>query len=126
MLFKLYETDYAQRAPSQINRTVFSPGKLSVTNSEAGLRMDFHVPCGNAAIESQLRDNQYHAVWMGPQITVTQSNYIAPTITDSVVEVVKEVGVEGTHQRDETENLDIHFYEKSIGGFGFDSPIELV
>jgi hypothetical protein len=123
MLFKLYETDYSQRAPSQANRTVFSPGKLSVNNSEAGLRMSFHVPFGNTSIETQLRDNLYHAVWMDPQITVTQNNYITPTIEESVVEIVKEVGVEGTHQRDETVMLDIHFYERSIGGYGFESPV---
>lgn len=123
MLLKLYETDYSQRAPSQANRTIFSPGKLHVTNSEAGLRRSFHVPFGNTSIESQLRDNLYHAVWIDPAITVTQDNYISPTIEDSVVEIVKEVGVEGTHQRDETVNLDIHFYERSIGGYCFDSPL---
>lgn len=124
MQFKLYETNYAQRAPSQINRTIFSPGKLRVTNSEAGLRMDFHVPFGNPTIESDLRDNLHHVVWMDPEITVTQNNYITPTVLDSVVEVVQEVGVEGTHQRDETVNLDIHFYERAIGGYSFESPVE--
>jgi hypothetical protein len=123
MLFKLYETDYSQRAPSQANRTIFSPGKLSVTNSERGSRLDYHIPCGNAAIESDLRDNLHHSVWMDPESSLLQSNYIAPTVIDSVVEIVKEVGIEGTHQVDETVNLDIHLYERSIGGYSFDAPV---
>jgi len=124
---KQYAKNYAQRAPSQLARTIFAPGKLSVTNSQAGASRDYHVPYGNPAIEDQLRDHLYQGVWLDPEIPVTSpESFPTPVVSDTTVEVVHEVGIEGTHERNDTLNIDIHKHEKSSGGTFFDDPYVLV
>ena len=126
MSYKLYEVDYAQKAPSQAQRKIFSAGKLTVPNSEAGLYNDYCVPCGNPFIDYDLKDNICHKITIeteSPSLII--SNYPTPVIGNSIVEIVNEVGIEGTHSKDETINVDIQHYEKSLGQTCFDIQEEV-
>lgn len=126
VMVKQYEKDYAQRAPSQLGRTVFTPGKLHTNSREGEVKKDYHVPVGNPNIEGDLADNYYHGFYIDYAIPVTSTvTTPEPVILKTNTEVIQEAGIEGTYVYKNMENIDIHKYEKSTGGFFFDSPIEV-
>lgn len=122
---KQYETDYAQRAPSQIERKVYTPGQLHVNSREWELKRDYHVPVGNPNIEAALAANYHHGYFIDFAVPVTSTSvYPAPIVLSEKTYDIKEVGVESVYTAYDMADIDIHKFEKPTGGFFFDSPVE--
>ena len=120
---KIYNTSYAQRA--QQGRRNYVPGKKDseVNSHDWESKIDYHAPVGNPNIEEALRENGYRLSVVEAGNPVENSpQFNEPVVLSTTSYTIKEVGVEGTHVVVETENLDIHKLEKSMGGIGLDAP----